>query len=224
MPLVAIARALHEISEVLNDRRFGIRTAGWLPPQETGVPRADAHDYAATPYRVIRRLFREVPAQSFAGSFIDYGCGRGRMTVMAGSRPFTRVIGLELSEQLRSEALDNLRRSRVPRCCPVDVLGVDAAEFEVPDDVSAVYFYNPFGAVTMQAVLECIARSLDRRSRPLWVLAYNPPTLEQAAQATLRLSATVRGRTVYPTIEWAVYSGRSPRESSACLTAGRAVE
>jgi hypothetical protein len=57
----------------------------------------------------------------------------------------------------------------------------------------------------MKAVLERIAQSLDRRSRPLWVLAYNPPTLEQAAHGRLPLSALARGRTLYPTIEWAVY-------------------
>ncbi|HET8546772.1 MAG TPA: hypothetical protein VFL57_02150, partial [Bryobacteraceae bacterium] len=121
------------------------------------------------------------------------------------SRPFSRVIGIELSQQLRAEAIRNVAHTRVRRRCPVEILGVDAAEFEVPADVSAVYFYNPFGAGTMKAVIERITQSLERRSRLLWVLAYNPPTLEQAAQGRLSLSAVARGRTVYPAIEWAVF-------------------
>jgi SAM-dependent methyltransferase len=202
---VAVARALHEFSETLHDRRLGIRTAGWLPPHATGVPRADAHDYAATPYRVIRRLFRSLPAECFHGAFVDYGCGRGRMTLMAAARPFTRVLGIELSPHLRADALDNLRRARINRLSPVDILAIDAAEFTVPDDVSAVYFYNPFGAGTMKAVIDRIAQSLDRHSRPLCVLAYNPPILLEAARGRLPLSVLARGRTLYPTIEWAVY-------------------
>jgi hypothetical protein len=206
MRLVGAARLLHELSEAFNDRRHYVRTAGWLPPEQTGARRADAHDYAATPYRVIRRLFRAVPPVCFAGAFIDYGCGRGRMTIMAASYPFSRAIGIELSDQLRAEALINVARARVPRRCPIEVIAADAGCFDVPDDVSAVFFYNPFGAGTMNAVAERIAESLFRHPRTIWVLAYNPPILEAAAAKTgLAMSAVARGRTVYPTLEWAVY-------------------
>jgi predicted RNA methylase len=205
MQPVRAARFLHELSETLNDWRYNIRTAGWLPPDRTGVSRADAHDYAATPYRVIRRLFRSVAASGFDGTFVDYGCGRGRMTIMAAARPFSRVIGVELSVDLRAAALANLARARVSRRSPVEIVAADAAEFELPDDATVLFFYNPFGTGTMNAVAERIVRSLARRSRTLWVLAYNPPILEEAMQERLQLHVVARGRTVYPTIEWSVF-------------------
>ncbi len=81
--------------QILNDRRYSIRTAGYMLQAQAGVSHADANEYAATPYRVIRRLFRVLPPHCFAGSFIDYGSGQGRVTIVASRYPFRRVIGIE---------------------------------------------------------------------------------------------------------------------------------
>src|SRR5919109_4199584 len=97
---VEAVRLLHELSETLNDSRYSIRTAGHILQAEAGVTHPDANEYAATPYRVIRRLFRVLPPHCFQGSFIDYGSGQGRVTIMASRYPFRRVIGIEISDKL----------------------------------------------------------------------------------------------------------------------------
>lgn len=203
-------RALHELSETANDFRFGIRTAGHIRAAEAGTGDPDANDYAATPYRVFRRIFRRLPAACFKGSLIDYGCGRGRVPVLAASLPFRRVIGIELSEALHREALKNVARARVPRRAKVEILRVDATKFSVPDDVTAAYFYNPFGRSTTEKVLERIVESLRRRPREFWLLAYNPRVLEQEFEGKLQTTVLHRGRTVYPSARWVIVQAELP--------------
>jgi SAM-dependent methyltransferase len=198
--LVESARVLHDFSELLNDSLFGIRTAGFKP----AVGYLDAEDYAATPYRVIRRLMRHLPPRVYDGSFIDYGCGRGRVALMAARRPFGRVIGVEVSEALHREAAENLKSSRVARCCEIELVLGDAAQFVAPDDTRVAFFYRPFGRATTVQVLRRLQESLGRRRRELWLLSYNAVLLAELAREQLGAEVVSHRRTIYPTIEWAV--------------------
>jgi SAM-dependent methyltransferase len=200
---VDAVRMLHEASERLNDSWYSIRTAGHLLQAQAGVAHPDANEYAATPYRVIRRLFRSLPPHCFDGSFIDYGSGRGRVTIMASGYSFRRVIGIELSDILTREAQENLRSTRLQRRCTVELLRTDAAQFEVPDDATVVYLYKPFGPVTTEHVLRRVAESLRRRPRELWILGYNAALLLEMAGSLLGAEIVRVGTTVYPTIAWA---------------------
>jgi hypothetical protein len=201
--VVETARLFHEASEILNDSRYSIRTAGYVLQTDTGVANADANEYAATPYRVIRRLFRLLPPQCFDGSFIDYGAGRGRVTIVASRYPFRRVIGVELSELLHREAQENLRSTPVRRTCEVQLLRTDAAHFEIPDDVTVAYFYKPFGRSTTEQVLRRIKDSLRRQPREVWILAYNAALLVDVTCSHLNAELVRARSTVYPSIPWA---------------------
>ena len=50
----------------------------------------------------------------------------------------------------------------------------DVLEYEIPDDLSVVYLYNPFTGLLFARFLERLLRSLERRPRPLR-LVYNYP-------------------------------------------------
>lgn len=202
-------RLLHEASEILNDTRYSIRTAGYVLQAQAGITHLDANEYAATPYRVIRRLFRLLPPHCFEGSFIDYGSGRGRVTIVASRYPFQRVIGIELSDILHREAQENLRSARVRQACEVEFMRSDAAQFDVPDDTKVVYFYKPFGRVTTEQVLQRIAESLRRRPREMWVLAYNAGVVVETACSELGAELVRFRSTVYPSIPWAAMRVRT---------------
>ena len=47
-------------------------------------------------------------------------------------------------------------------------------EYEIPDDLSVVYLYNPFTGLLFARFIERLLRSLERRPRPLR-LVYNYP-------------------------------------------------
>jgi SAM-dependent methyltransferase len=173
--LIDGVRALHEASEALYSV-YNITTRGYLLEAQTGVAaNPDANAYAATPYWVIRRVFRHLPPQCLCGSFIDYGCGHGRVAIMAARLPFRHVIGVELSGKLYRRAQENLNTSRASRRCQVAFLQADAACFPVPDDVSAVFFYN------RACVVDTTRKNGPNRSgrrggwRELWRRGRTPP-------------------------------------------------
>jgi hypothetical protein len=201
--LVKGVRLLHEASELLNDARYSIRTAGHVLQAQSGVTHPDASEYAATPYRVIRRLFRLLPAESFHGSFIDYGSGRGRVAIVASAYGFRRVIGVEISELLHRDALKNLRATKMRCDSDIELMRTDAAQFDIPDDTTVAYFYKPFGPVTTEQVFHRIADSLNRKPREIWILAYNANLLIEFARTTLGAELMRLRNTVYPSIPWA---------------------
>ncbi len=55
---------------------------------------------------------------------------------------------------------------------------MDAAAYEIPDDVTVVYFYYPFVGDTFRRVMDNLAASLARRPRRLRLI-YGLPTMEQ---------------------------------------------
>ena len=62
---------------------------------------------------------------------------------------------------------------------------MDAADFEIPDDVTIAYLYHPFGGQTFEALIANIIESLDRNPREL-TLIYQMPWREDYILATGR--------------------------------------
>ena len=86
----------------LRERRLGIRTEATIAWHELSDDE-DSVDYEASGYRTLQRAFRHVQVCD-EDVFLDLGCGMGRPLVMAARKPFRRVIGVELSEDLAQAA------------------------------------------------------------------------------------------------------------------------
>lgn len=127
--------------------------------------------------------------------FVDYGSGKGRVLVQAARRPFGRVIGVELSEELNRIARENVARARERlRCGEVEVVTADVTEWPLPDEVSHIYMYNPVGGELLEQVVDRIVESLDRRPRRLVVMyanAVSPEVFESTGR--FALARTSRG-------------------------------
>jgi SAM-dependent methyltransferase len=125
----------------------------------------DRKGYAPTAWHVVPRALRYIGV-SGRDTFIDFGCGKGRVVHQAARWPFRRVIGVEVSPKLAEVAQAGLaaRRHRY-RCEHVEIVIADATQYEVPDDLTIGFFYRPFGPESMEAVLRCIVASIERRPR-----------------------------------------------------------
>ena len=86
-------------------------------------------------------------------TFIDLGCGKGRVLIMAHETGFQRVIGVEFSPMLAKIAR---------RQCPfAEVVTGDAARYVFPNDPLCIFMYNPFGpAVLNEAIAHLPGNSL----------------------------------------------------------------
>jgi SAM-dependent methyltransferase len=160
------------------DRRLGIDTAGMHSPAELSLKdenAAHAVEYFATPTWIFQRLVNSLPIDPWHFVFVDYGCGKGRALALAAERPFLRVEGVELSEDLHRVAESNIakaRRSGALRA-PVVVHHRDATEYELPREPLVIYLFNPFGKPVIAHVLDKIESSLRHAPRDAYVVYVN---------------------------------------------------
>jgi hypothetical protein len=178
--------------------RIRVRSARWLGNRifERGVDTAepeveldhfhpDRTHYLPSGWRDLRRALPR-GAVGPTDVFADFGSGKGRIVYEAAKYPFARVIGVEISAKLNEVARRNIERNRHKLVCrDVELVTSDAADFEVPDDLTIVYLYHPFGGETFEKVMGNIIRSLNRNPRRL-TLIYQLPLNEDRILATGR--------------------------------------
>jgi hypothetical protein len=192
----------HGLTSALFDRRLGVDTEGTIHPEELGFEDARYTRYAPAGLGSLRRILppREVSEDDV---LLDIGSGKGRVVLQAAlNYPFRRVYGVELSEQLHEVAERNLAAGRDRlRCQDVRLINANALDFEIPDDVTVVWLYNPFVGEVFEAVVDKLLASVDRAPRRVRVVYGNP--IE--AEALLRTGRFLEVRALRgwrPGAEW----------------------
>jgi SAM-dependent methyltransferase len=150
------------------DRALGMETNRYVSVQDLGLDPDQAFAYGVAGWRSLQVILKRSelgPEDVFA----DLGCGKGRVLYLASRYPFKRVIGVDLSEEMAAQARRNLRRR--PQ---VEVEVANAAEWPVPDDLTYVFFHNPFPNWVFQKAIEHTLESLARRPRRLRVIYRRP--------------------------------------------------
>jgi predicted RNA methylase len=109
-------------------------------------------------------------------TFIDYGCGKGRVILLASEFPYRKIVGLEFAPQLARTAQQNVKsyRSKTAKCRDISVICTDAADYTLPAVPEVLYFYNPFGPDVRQRVAQEISQSLQRSPRDMWLVLTGP--------------------------------------------------
>lgn len=190
-----------------NELLYGIRTTaagGFSHARDAdsyaGTATADAqfgdnNRYETPDYFNLRwirnRLWREPTARDDV--IYDLGCGMGRVLCVMASRPFKKVVGVELFEDLAAAARTNARTMRGRRA-PVEVLTGDASRVSL-DEGTVFFLFNSFGPETLAAVLASLRESLARQPRPVQLVYYNAMHDDVVADSgCLELAAEERTR------------------------------
>jgi predicted RNA methylase len=103
--------------------------------------------------------------------------------LLAARRPFTTVIGVEVSPALVEIARENLAAARDPLRVARDLrlVRADASTYRFPPGDLVVYLYNPFAAPVLDAVLINLRASDERREV---VLLYHTPVERDTIDAS----------------------------------------
>lgn len=151
------------------DQRYGTDTSGVIGGGSlaTGHP----HDRYITAYAGIAPSRFEAAMKRWRGTlgeetmenytFIDLGCGKGRVLMLASRLPFREVIGIELNQQLAAIAERNVERweSLGEARCPIRVQAGDATEPPLPGTPTLLFLYNAFAEPLVCRLADNIARS-----------------------------------------------------------------
>jgi SAM-dependent methyltransferase len=108
-----------------------------------------------------------------AFSLVDFGCGKGRVLLMALEAGFRVVIGVEFAPDLARIASDNLRAYRGRRQ-GATVLCMDAVDLPIPTGPVVLFLFNPFAGPVLEAVADNIERSFIEERRPMFVVHLYP--------------------------------------------------
>ena len=201
-------RAYDPAEDVTFDERHGTDTAGSVEPDKLGIvddaTREQAILYLPSPLRVTNWMLDNVGVDPSERTFVDLGCGKGRVLLVAAQRPFRRIVGIEVSAELADLAADNAERyvGPPPRRAGIDVVTADVTTVDLPATDLLIHAYHPFGSEILAGVLARLDASLAAVPRRVTFayLMYTSAVAEVAATfgrfgwRPTRYEETVRGQ------------------------------
>jgi len=179
---------------LIEERYLGATTGGEIRGQELGY---EYGLYWGSSWLVLWELFRNLEVAE-DDVFVDIGSGMGRVVFMAAHRPFRRVIGVERSSSLTDVAQGIIARHRHRLTCQdVELLSVDALEWEIPDDLTVVYLFAPFPDEVFGQLVDRLVASVERCPRVIRLI-YNYSTTQNRQV----LLATGRAKRINLRVPW----------------------
>jgi hypothetical protein len=196
-------------SESILDLLHGVDTAPGVSAYEDAlVSVTRAHAYDPAPWRTLKQSLQLASLRPEKFTFVDIGCGKGRVLLSALALPFARVIGIELSPVLSRIAEQNVAAARLiaRRCSSVQVICADATQFVIPDGPNILFFYNSFSFEVMEIVLDEIVHSYLDNPRSVFLIFYACSSImpkiseflptKTNGRTRLRVSANIGSRSV----------------------------
>lgn len=190
--------------ELYYDAKFGVKTGIVIPTGELdGAPEALRHasDCFPSSYLILKEALLHEEVGLRDAVFVDFGCGLGRALLFASQLPLRRLVGVELSPTLCAIARQNMTsfyRRRDKTAPEWSIVNADVRDFDIPDDAGVFYFFNPFDAVVLDAVVRRILASVARAPRDCTIIYANPVhDAVIAACASFKLQKRVRDYAIY---------------------------
>jgi SAM-dependent methyltransferase len=128
--------------------------------------------YEGTRVLPLRRLFTEfhklVPADA---SFVDLGCGKGKVLLVAAENGIAKIRGVEFAHELCETARANWAayQARKKPLCTVEIIENDAAAYRFQRDEQMFFLFNPFDEIVLDRVLTNLSLSIAQRPRRAYV-------------------------------------------------------
>lgn len=150
----------------LFDRLFRVSTT----VDSVGSVDGDNSPYDASQWFPIRRALRKLEP-GLQDVFVDLGSGKGRVLLIAGRLPYGRVVGADLDAELVRCANKNIQRAAGRlRAKEITSVTANVMHWEVPEDLSVVFMFNPFVGDTFHETIKRILLSYDRKPRDLRII------------------------------------------------------
>lgn len=128
--------------------------------------------YESKPFdhSAIDRVFEDIKMLPCEKNFMDIGCGKGQILLMAAMSGMDKIGGVEWNADIAGICRNNLRELNVS----ADIITGDATEYQEIDGYSIFFLYNPFGEKGVWKVIHNICESRKRRNRDIFLVYGNP--------------------------------------------------
>ncbi|MGL4522205.1 MAG: SAM-dependent methyltransferase [Bacilli bacterium] len=161
---------MHEIAyeKVLNIQTSGVQQ-GWHDSYHY-------HRYEPTPYEALEQLTEQYTVAP-TDHWIDWGCGKGRLSFFLHYFYSCAVTGVEMDEGFVGQAGKNLMNYAKVAKAPtqsVQFVQTFAEDYTIPRTANRFYFFNPFSTQIFMTVVWRIMQSIERYPRDVDLIMYYP--------------------------------------------------
>ena len=95
--------------------------------------------------------------------------------IAAGHFPLKKIIGVDVSSKLNDICQNNINKMKHRlKCKNFENVTSNAFDYQIPDEATVIYFFNPFGIEVMKDVFHSIFESVSRKPRTVKIIWYNP--------------------------------------------------
>jgi SAM-dependent methyltransferase len=131
--------------------------------------------YQATNYFIIAKAFEFLRNDNANHYIVDFGCGRGRVLVVAAFYGFKTITGIDFGESLCREAELNIEKIKplFPQT-NFEIICDDAVNYSIENDTNVFFFFNPFDEIVMLQIVKNILSSLKKNARKIYIVYINP--------------------------------------------------
>jgi SAM-dependent methyltransferase len=134
------------------DAKYGTDTDSGVDLQDLTI-RHDARRYGeryqASDPRVLSDSLKYIGLDPRGHRFVDLGCGKGRMLIVAAELGFSSCVGVEFADELARAAKQNVAASGFKT---IGIVQGDAGNYAFPKDPFVLYMFNPFSTPIMARV------------------------------------------------------------------------
>ncbi|KAA1258218.1 Methyltransferase domain protein [Rubripirellula obstinata] len=173
-PSNSLQSVLSVVDDYAFDRRHQLDTRSEVAINDLDI--SDEDKQHADKYKPTRaRYFRKIMAKLDLprdGVFVDVGCGKGRILLLAAEHGFDRVVGLEISPALCEIAKRNVAtfQESTPTASSINVVCTNILDYQMDGSETVFFLYSPFDRPVTDSFLRMIRQSLTDHPRDLWLI------------------------------------------------------
>jgi len=133
-------------------------------------------EYGTIPPYLIKKILDQVNYDQ-SDVFLDFGCGKGRVLLIASEYKFKKIIGIEFSPELAGIALKNILSCRDYNNFDIDrikIIEKDVLDYKYNNDETVFYLYNPFSNIILDQLCGQIVKSIHHKPRRVYIIYVNP--------------------------------------------------
>ena len=134
----------------------------------------NAEMYQGANYYLLETMFQKLKELHAGDKFVDVGCGKGRVLVVAAHYSFSKLTGIDFAQSICDEAKKNT--DPLFNLFPdinVNIICADAMYYQYEKDIDVFFLFNPFNEVVMKEVVKNIVVSITS-PRKIYVVYLNP--------------------------------------------------
>lgn len=129
--------------------------------------------YSPTIYAALENLFLKYPFV-YNDHIVDFGCGKGRVLIMAALYSCTQITGYELDEKRYEIAIANVKSFKEKFYCDsvFNIFNENIENITIDDTMNKFFFFNPFHLKVYIKLFKKINLSLKRKKRDVYIFLY----------------------------------------------------